>query len=153
MIDAPAVHHEVPVVTELERLQIEHACQRLSIAFANYVDANRGEELVALFANGGTFERAGTALTAPDQLRDFLAQRPTTRTTRHVCTNILIEVVDDANATGITYFTLFDHNGAPQDPPLPMNLPAAMGEYQDRYVRTDDGWRIAQRTVHAVYRR
>ncbi len=138
---------------DIERLRIEQACQRLSVAFANHVDANRADQLIALFADGGTFERAGTVLAAPDQLRDFLDKRPADRTTRHVCTNILIDVADDGTATGVTYFTLFDHEGPAQEPPLPMNLPAAIGEYHDRYIRTADGWRIAQRVVRAVFRR
>jgi 3-phenylpropionate/cinnamic acid dioxygenase small subunit len=62
--------------------------------------------------------------------------------TQHVVSNLVVEVADDrASAAARSYVTVFQ---ALPDAPL---RPIAAGRYADRFVRRDDGWRFAARTV------
>jgi 3-phenylpropionate/cinnamic acid dioxygenase small subunit len=62
--------------------------------------------------------------------------------TRHVTTNLLIDVDEQAGtARSRSYFTVFQSL-----PDLPLQ-PIAAGHYEDRFTRAGDGWRFAERTV------
>ena len=123
-------------MTEQERLVIEHACAKLVARYANLNDAARWEDVADLYAPDGRMTRP----TAPDDwiegrsaiLAAFLA-RPA-RTTRHVCSNIVIDVVDDTQATGEAAMLLFTGDGPPK-----------VGSFHDRFVLTQAGWRFAER--------
>ncbi len=60
--------------------------------------------------------------------------------TKHVTTNLIVEVDDDAGtATCRSYFTVFQ-----QVPDLPLQ-PVIAGRYHDRFVCEDGVWRFAER--------
>ncbi|HEY2276934.1 MAG TPA: nuclear transport factor 2 family protein [Streptosporangiaceae bacterium] len=62
--------------------------------------------------------------------------------TRHVTTNIIIEVDDQVGtATSRSYFTVFQSL-----PGFPLQA-IASGRYHDRFQRHDGGWRFAERRV------
>jgi 3-phenylpropionate/cinnamic acid dioxygenase small subunit len=62
--------------------------------------------------------------------------------TRHVTTNILVEVDEEAgHAAARSYFTVFQ---ALPDFPL---QPVASGRYRDQFTRTDGQWHFAERHV------
>jgi hypothetical protein len=88
-------------------------------------------------------------------IRRFLAQRPVNLRSRHVFTNIAIEVVDSDHARGITYLTLYRHVGDESLAPGPIEFegPAGIGHYEDELVRTTDGWRFASRKLQFAFRR
>lgn len=138
---------------EMQRILIEKQCEALSIRFANYVDQGRAEDVANLFSGDGSFSRAGQVLDGPDQLRAFLEKRPSARVTRHVCTNIDVTLVSPTEATGVTYFLLFDGSRENDtEGPLPLMSPATLGEYHDNFVLTPEGWRIKKRRAQAVFR-
>ena len=66
--------------------------------------------------------------------------------TRHVTTNLVIEPVGPEEALVSSYLTLFVIDG-------PKTTLQATGMYRDRFVLTDEGWRIAYRhlTLDAHY--
>jgi len=77
-----------------------------------------------------------------DSLQVFADGTPRTR---HVTTNIIIEVDEEAGlAQSRSYYTVFQ---AVPDFPL---QPIACGRYQDRFARTDGKWRFAERTVQTT---
>lgn len=123
-------------LTDEGRRAIEQDCARLINHYANLNDAARWEEAAALFAADGAMARP----TAPDELivgreailAAFRARPP--RDARHVLSNIVIEVESADAATGTSTMLLFTGFGAP-----------LVGSYRDRFVRTDEGWRFAQR--------
>jgi hypothetical protein len=115
---------------------IEHDCARLIARYANLNDAARWADVAELYAEDGRMSRP----TAPDVwiagrgeiLAAFLA-RPA-RTTRHVCSNVVIDVIDADHAVGESAMLLFTGDGAPR-----------VGSFHDRFIRTDAGWRFAER--------
>lgn len=120
-----------------ERHAIEWECARLINLYALLNDEARWEEVTALYAPDCLMTRP----TAPGEpvvgreaiLAAFKARPP--RTTRHVCSNIVIDVESETSARGRSAMLLFT---AADKPPL-------VGGFEDRFVLTDDGWRFAER--------
>jgi hypothetical protein len=120
-----------------ERHAIEWECARLINLYALLNDEARWDEVAALYAPDGVMARP----TAPDQPivgRDAILAafkgRPQ-RTTRHACSNIVIDVETATSARGQSAMLLFT---SADKPPL-------IGGFEDQFVLTDDGWRFAER--------
>lgn len=119
-----------------ERRAIEADCARLIALYANRNDAADWQGVVALYAEDGLMTRP----TAPDApiigraaiLAAFHSRPP--RKTRHVCSNVVIDVLSPTEAVGESAMLLFQ----PDMPPL-------AGSFHDRFVLTADGWRFAER--------
>ena len=66
---------------------------------------------------------------------------------RHVCTNFLIDVISESEAVGTVYMTLYFHDGEAGRELSPTDCLQKLGEYRDRFVKTEEGWRFAYREV------
>lgn len=125
------------------RQSIEWECARLINLYALLNDEMRWEEVAELYAPDGVMTRP----TAPDApiigreaiLAAFKARPP--RTTRHVCTNIVVDVESPSSARGRSAMLLFTNA---EGPPL-------IGGFNDRFVMTPDGWRFAERRGYLTY--
>ncbi|WP_333837231.1 nuclear transport factor 2 family protein [Novosphingobium sp.] len=123
-------------MTADERRAAEADCARLIALYANLNDAARWDEVAALYAEDGVMVRP----TAPDApvsgragiLAAFQVRPP--RVTRHVCSNVVIEVESADSARGESAMLLFTGGPAP-----------LVGSFHDRFVRTAEGWRFAER--------
>lgn len=124
-------------MTEDERRAIEWECTRLINLYANLNDQARWEEVAALYSDDGLMTRP----TAPDApivgraaLLESFRARPA-RISQHVCANIVVEVESETAASAYSVILLFtSKDGAP-----------LIGSYRDRFVRTAEGWRFAER--------
>ena len=118
------------------RRAAEADCARLIALYANLNDEARWDEVAALYAEDGVMYRP----TAPDApvagreaiLAAFKSRPP--RTTRHVCSNVVVDVESETTARGTSAMLLFTGEGAP-----------LVGSFHDRFVLTGDGWRFAER--------
>ncbi|MFC3444116.1 nuclear transport factor 2 family protein [Sphingobium rhizovicinum] len=125
-----------------QRRAIELDCARLIALYANLNDAARWHDVAALYAPHGRMARP----TAPDDwivgrdaiLAAFLA-RPA-RTTRHFCSNIVVDVLNEGEARGESAMLLFTGDGAPK-----------VGSFHDLFVQTDEGWRFAERRGSLIF--
>jgi len=137
----------------LKRLIIERACEQLSIEYARTVDFRDYERFVELFADDALLD-LGMRLEGKDAIRASMLMRPDEIRTRHVLTNIFIEVRDSQHARGMSYLTLYRHVGVQttKPGPVPSILPTAVGHYEDSFIRTDAGWRFQTRTLHVAFR-
>ncbi|MCY1672620.1 nuclear transport factor 2 family protein [Novosphingobium sp. SL115] len=130
-------------MTPDQRRAAEQDCARLIALYANLNDDARWDEVVALYAEDGVMFRP----TAPDAgiegraaiLAAFKA-RPA-RTTRHVCSNVVIDVDSENSARGTSAMLLFTGEGAP-----------LVGSFHDRFVRTAEGWRFAERRGSLIFK-
>lgn len=119
-----------------ERRAIEADCARLIALYANLNDEARWEEVAALYTEGGLMTRP----TAPDApivgrsaiLAAFQGRPP--RKTRHVCSNVVIDVESPTSARGTSAMILFTETGNP-----------LAGSFHDRFELTPDGWRFSER--------
>lgn len=126
-----------------DRRAIEWDCARLINLYAQLNDAARWEEVAALYAPDGLMTRP----TAPDApiigraaiLAAFQARPP--RTTRHICSNVVVTVDSATRARGSSAMLLFT---AADAPPL-------VGGFDDVFMLTADGWRFAERRGSLVF--
>ena len=133
---------------------ITRACEALSIAYARAVDFRDYDYFVTLFTEDGVLDtvkpREGRAAIA-----DSLTRRPDELRSRHVITNIYIDVLNEHEARGISYLTLYRHIGPEslKGEPIDFDGPAGVGHYEDRFEKTDDGWKFKRRKLHFAFRR
>lgn len=125
-----------------DRRAAEADCARLIALYANLNDEARWDEVAELYAEDGVMVRP-TAPNAPVAGREaileaFKARPP--RTTRHVCSNVVIDVESDTTARGTSAMLLFTGEGAP-----------LVGSFHDRFILTDDGWRFAERRGSLIF--
>jgi len=128
------------------RLSIESACARLVTSFCNARDRRDFAAVADLFAEDVVWERpAGGTLRGKEALRGFLGTLPS-GPVRHVVSNVVVDVIDEAHATGVCYVTIF--RGETTDQGDSFRLPEKMVGYRDDFVRRDGRWQIAvRRTV------
>jgi ketosteroid isomerase-like protein len=133
----------------VERAEIERACERLVTQYCHFVDHGEAERVAELFSDDGVWASPEFTMDGIDQIRKGFARRQaqTSRASRHVCNNLLVDVVDGDHATGCVYLTLYRHDGEAGRPVSPLDGPLMVGEYRDRFVRTAAGWRIARREI------
>jgi ketosteroid isomerase-like protein len=134
--------------------EIRADCEALSIAYARAVDFRDYDTFASLFTEDGVLD-VGQPLEGRDAIRTAMSRRPDELRSRHILTNIFIDVVSTTEARGISYLTLYRHVGAEslKREPIPFDGPAAVGHYEDRYVLTDDGWKFKRRQLHLAFRR
>jgi 3-phenylpropionate/cinnamic acid dioxygenase small subunit len=122
------------------------AIENLIATYAELVDDGDFAGLGTLLADA-TFTGSGAPVSGPDAIekmfRDMLiVYDDGTPRTKHVTTNIVIEVDEEAGtAVSRAYFTVLQ---ALQGLPL---QPIVSGRYRDRFERRDRQWRFAERRV------
>ncbi|MBW2279756.1 MAG: nuclear transport factor 2 family protein [Deltaproteobacteria bacterium] len=135
-------------------LKIQAACERLSILYARMADWKQYDLLPEVFTEDASLD-VGGRLDGIEKIAKGMSRRPETLRSRHVLTNIFVQVVDADHARGTSYLSLYRHVGEESLEPGAVELagPAAVGEYEDEFRRTGDGWRISSRVLHLQFRR
>ena len=138
----------------IKRMIIERACEQLSVAYARAVDFRDYDAFVELFADDALLD-LGMQIKGKEAIRESMQKRSDEIRSRHVLTNISIEVQDSQHARGISYLTLYRHVGTESlrtEIPIPATLPTAVGHYEDAFLLTPEGWRFKTRTLHVAFR-
>jgi hypothetical protein len=136
-------------LSAVERIEIELACQRLVHAYSRALDLGDMNAAADCFAEQGTFARPMT----PDQLvsgreaiRTALLTRPRTLLTKHLSTNVMIDVESRDTASGVSCLTMISTTPAEGGvPPHVSQGPVWFGEMQDRFVRESGTWKFLAR--------
>jgi hypothetical protein len=132
-----------------ERIEIERACERLVYAYGRALDLGDMSGAADCFALNGSMARPMT----PDQIvqgreaiRASLLSRPKTLLTKHLATNVMIDVESRDAARGLSYLTMISTTPpADAKPPYLSQGPVWFGEFQDRFVRENGVWRFLER--------
>jgi hypothetical protein len=132
-----------------ERLEIERACERIVYAYSRALDLGDLSAAADFFAENGSMARP----MAPDQviegretIRASLLTRPKTLLTKHLATNVMIEVESRDAARGISYLTMISTTPSPDSkPPFISKGPLYFGEFKDRFVRENGVWKFLER--------
>ncbi len=140
---------------DIERVLIERECERLVTAYCHYVDHDDAERIAELFTEDGVWKSPEATLDGREAIRKAMAERAANagRMSRHVCNNLLIDIVDEDHAEGVVYLTLYRHDGEEGRRFSPLGSPVMVGEYRDRFLRTAEGWRITHREAAASFLR
>lgn len=143
-------------MTPQERALAEHECMRLQALYCQRADKADIEGFVSLFTPDASIAvPEHPPFSGHDAIRASIrALAATGIAFRHIVTNAVIEVRSDDRATGACYLTVFNSTApAGEDGWRPMNLPSTVGEYDDEFVRTQQGWRFRSRVLTRVFRR
>lgn len=135
------------------RASIERECQRLSHAYSRHTDFREYDKFVELFAEDALLN-AGGELRGKEAIRKAMSKRSDRLRSRHVVTNHIVDVINEDHAEGITYLTLYRLIAEEARDPstvLPLEGPAAVGHYADKYVRTGEGWRFQSRVLEFAF--
>jgi SnoaL-like domain len=134
---------------DVERLLDERACERLVLDYARWLDTGDRQRFGALFANDAVWDMPGYArLEGPEAIVARLARADRPGTSRHLVSNLVVDVVSADEAVGYCQFVNYRNELEPTPgTPLPAGEPSYVGRYLDRYVRTPEGWRFARRRV------
>lgn len=135
--------------------EIERDCTRLVLRFARAVDSGHYEELAELFAPDGVFYRPAE----PDRpmsveaVIDSYRRRLASIISTHLVTNVLINVESGTTALGSTRILFF---GAPREAESEVGKGRRatlqlVGGFQDRFARTTQGWRFAERRGEMLF--
>ena len=141
-------------VDEVARLVAERACERLSFDFARLADEGRHSLLAGLFTVDAEFAIPGLHLQGRDAIHAFFVGREalTDLRTRHVCSNVVVDLLSTTEAAGHLGITLYRRRGAAdRSVPVPETRPAVVGTYRDRYARVDGRWLIASRVQEVAF--
>ncbi len=127
-------------------------CEALIHAFCHFIDHGQALRVVDLFTDDGVFDRTGAALCGHAALAEAMARRPSGMVTRHVCSNIVLRAESPDRIVGTTAFLLFRRDGAALAADAgPATCLQAVGDFEDVFIRTDVGWRIASRKAIPVF--
>ncbi len=122
------------------------AIRALVHRYAELIDLGELDALAALFTHATwSSPGRGTPLRGAEQVRrayDGVVLYDGTPSTKHVISNVTIEVADDRRtASARSYFTVLQAR-----PDLALQ-PIIAGRYHDRFGRVDDAWRFADRQI------
>jgi SnoaL-like domain len=132
-----------------EQIEIERACERLVYAYSRALDLGDMNVAADLFAESGSMARP----MAPEQviqgretIRAALLTRPKTLLTKHLATNVMIDVESRDSARGVSCLTMISTT-PPTDGKAPFlsTGPIYFGEFKDRFVRESGVWKFLER--------
>ncbi|TDU28243.1 SnoaL-like protein [Panacagrimonas perspica] len=118
------------------------ACETLCKAYGPHADAGEADALANLYTPDGLFDRLGQPIVGRDAIRQVIAGRPSGVWTKHVCSNVRIEIAPDGRtATGRVDLDMERGQQGVE------KVDRIRAEYFDQFVLTDEGWRFAVRKV------
>jgi hypothetical protein len=142
--------------SKAEMLLAEQECHALAIEYAEIVDSQEYGRLPEIFAQDAVLIRPGSSQETIRGLNNIIASftsRPRNRLTYHIMSNIRVRVETPETASGMCRVLLFTSDTS--EPQTAEGRKAApkqlMGTYHDRYVRTEHGWRFAERRGGILY--
>jgi hypothetical protein len=132
-----------------EQIEIERACERIIHAYSRALDLGDMNAAADLFAENGSMARPMApeqVIQGRDAIRAALLTRPKTLLTKHLATNVVIDVESRDSARGLSCLTMISTT-PPTDgkPPFISAGPVYFGEFKDRYVRENGVWRFLER--------
>jgi 3-phenylpropionate/cinnamic acid dioxygenase small subunit len=141
----------------VDKAEARHEIEKLIYGYAEALDDGDLAGVRDLFAHADVSPQPGTVLQGGDAIADMFARHtifydakgpadpwaPGTKPhTRHVVTNVVIEVADDgASATAKSYVIVF------QARPGFSLQPVFRNRYRDRFARVSGAWRFAAREM------
>jgi hypothetical protein len=132
-----------------ERIEIQLACERLVHTYSRALDLGDMNAAADCFAEHGTFARPmmpDQVISGREAVRASLLTRPKTLLTRHLSTNVMIDVEDRDHASGLSYLTMISTTPAEgAGPPYVSPGPLWFGEMRDRFVRENGSWKFQER--------
>jgi hypothetical protein len=136
------------VLSSAERIDIERACERIVYAYSRALDLGDMSAAADFFAVNGSIARPMTPAQITqgrENIRAALLTRPKTLLTKHLATNVMIDVVSRDEALGLSYLTMIATTPGDAAAPFISTGPVYFGEFKDRFVREGGEWKFLER--------
>ena len=146
MSDQASKQADTDNIEDAVRSKIINECIEIIHRYSHYADLGRRSLIPDLFTEDGVLGFPGQPIRGRRALRDHFSLDQPDRTTVHVCTNTVIDVVSLEEARGITYLTVYAVEGE-VDPYAPVDPPVRVGYYTDQIVKVDGHWRFRERAI------
>lgn len=137
------------VVGPLHAGEVEDACTDLVLDYAYYRDRLDAEAFADIFAEDAVLSVLGQDFVGRDAIGARLRNADAGDILRHLMSTIRIFPVNEQQARGVSYVTVY--SGSAGDLPRPLAQPLAIGEYHDQFTRTSSGWKIQRREFVPVF--
>ncbi len=133
-------------MTDNERRAIEAEVTRLVHQYVWANDAQDWEQCAALYTQDAVFRRpsGGDPVVGREAILASFTARPP-RAQRHVMANTLVDVVSESEARVKSVIVLYMGDAAEEGLPVQDPKSPLIGTFEDRVVKTADGWRFAER--------
>jgi hypothetical protein len=128
-----------------ERGQSLAACERLSLDYSHFADRGEMEAFSRLFAEDGELVVGGVTQSGRAAILKSVSGPRGEVQTIHAVSNLRIEVTGPDAAKGVVYITAYGAPKANGAATMATIAPMAVGQYEDVYRRTAEGWRFARR--------
>lgn len=135
-----------------EDLLDELACARLMLRTNACSDRHDIDTFLSLLADDAVLYRAGQPFEGHAAIRGMLEGRPRSRVTRHLMGTPVVELTGPDEARGWAPFVIYDAIDQGDGEPLPLSLPAIVGDYEQHYRRTNGEWKIVRFEISPVFR-
>ncbi len=141
-------------LSDLEIMTIQRVCERLVLDFADCSDRQDYDAMILLFTENAILTRpSGDSLAGRAAILKSYQSKAGQRITRHVCTNIRVAVDSADAARGLTYAVIYSAKaGQASEGHFGIKAEARqmVGEFEDEFVRTPEGWRFSTRRARFV---
>lgn len=136
------------------KLHAAFECEQLIAAYCQLIDHGRASEIADLFTEDGVLTLTPGPWKGRETIRSHMKQREmmAQRISRHVCSNFLVTAMDSSRVTATSYLTLYRADVNQGEKIGQISGPAALGEYEDTFIRTEDGWLFSQRSCRTDLR-
>ena len=97
---------------DLERLLAERACERLIVEYCRLVDFGEAARIADLFTEDGVWSGVDLVLDGREEIRAWFVKRQglERRVSRHICTNIGVDVLSPDEARSVCYLVNYRHD-------------------------------------------
>lgn len=132
---------------DLQRMLIEHECQKLMSLYCRHIDDLDTEAFANLYTEDAVYKPAAAPepLIGRATILNWIRAYPKNRLGRHLSTNQVVDVIDADHATGWSYAVVF-REPEPREGVLSSRVtPRSVVEYSDEFRRSTEGWRFASR--------
>ncbi len=139
----------------VDDLLIIAECQRLMTEYGLRLDTGRGASVAELFTEDGVYVTPRAESRGREQLRAFFTLRDEMedRVSHHVMTNPMITIHGPDLATSHSVAIEYRSDDGSEGALRSDTRPGVVGDYEDTFVRTAEGWRIKERQVLIDFQR
>jgi SnoaL-like domain len=116
--------------------------------YARLLDTGDVSGAADLFAVQGSMARPmmpDVLIEGRENVRSSLLTRPKTLLTKHLVTNVMIDVDSPSLATGLSYLTMISTTPGDCAPPFMSQGPVYFGQMHDRFILEEGQWRFLER--------
>ncbi|MEM7097374.1 MAG: nuclear transport factor 2 family protein [Pseudomonadota bacterium] len=135
--------------TFADETQIKQACTDLVLDYAFYRDRLDAEPYAQLFAEDAVLTVLGQVFQGRVAIKKRMLESKDGPVTRHMMSTIRIFPIDSHSASGVSYVTVYSAPAG--ELPLKVEQFLGLGEYHDKFVLTEQGWKISRRTFVPVF--